>query len=242
MKKEMKKEKSIRDLILEKINSREVLMRSKKSFVIKTVILCIVAILILLMSAVMFNFIFFTIRLNKHGYLLSFGSQGFWLFLKIFPWGLFVLDIASVIFLEWLLQKLRFGYRIPGLFLLLGLLTVSSALGFAADRATPLNDRLLHEADMQHLLSPLNAVYTSFQESPPQVTGVCNCVVTAIRGTTVSAYQVDDTNHIVTIVVPPADPDLISVLVGDSIFVAGNFHDGKLYAFGLAKILQPQAQ
>ena len=240
MKKDTRKEKSIRDTILEKIHSREVLMRPKKVFVIKTIVLIVLAGFILLISAVMFNFIFFTIRLSKHGYLLSFGSQGFWLFLKVFPWGLFVLDIASVIFLEWLLQKFRLGYRIPGLFLLLGLLTVSCLLGFAADRATPLNDRLMQEADMQNLFQPLDAFYTNFREPPPSIDGVCDCVVTAINGTTISAYQTDDTDHTVKIVVPPADPDLLSILIGDEIFVAGNFHNGALYAFGLRTVMPTQ--
>ncbi len=240
MKKEAKKEKSIKDSILQKINSHEVLMRPKKSFVIKTVVLVLLAGLILLMSAVMFNFIFFTIRLNGQGYLLSFGSKGFWLFLKIFPWGLFVVDIASILFLEWLLQKFRFGYRMPGLFLLLGLLVVASVLGFTADRATPLNDRLLHQADMQHLLPALDSFYMNLREPEPSIDGVCNCVVTAIDGTVISAYQAENPSHTVKIIIPPADPDLISILIGDSIFVAGHYHDGALYSFGLHKIMSAQ--
>lgn len=227
--------KSIKDTILSKIDSKEISMRTKKYFVGKTVALIALVSAVLIVSAGLFNFIFFSIRIHSHGYLLSFGPQGFSLFLMLFPWWMLVLDAALIVILEWLIRKFRFGYKVPVLYLLLVLLGVAALLGFTTDRITPVNDRLLHRADSHQLPRTINGFYEGFRRPPRPEHGVCNCVITAIDGQILSAYEKNDPSRLFTIFVPENDQTMQTLSLGDTIFAAGNLHDGVLYTFGIRK-------
>ena len=121
--------------------------------------------------------------------------------------------------------------------MLLGLIIIAAVIGFSVDRGTPLNDRMLDKADAHHLPSPLGAFYTDLRQPPPEDKGECDCVVTAINGTILTAHERVDADKTVTIVLPPNDPLLGALSVGDTIFAGGNFRDGVLYSFGIRKVI-----
>ena len=163
MEPEIKNETSIKEIILRKIDAREVSMHSKKYFVLQAIALAALVVLVLIISASIFNFIFFSLRLNQLGFPFSFGSHGFLIFLQFFPWGLLVLDAVFVILLEWLLRKFRFAYLTPSVYILLGLLLIVAAIGFGVDRGTSINDRMLYQADLHRLPPPWNDFYRGFR-------------------------------------------------------------------------------
>ena len=154
---------SVKDIVLRKIDAREVLMRSKKYFALRAIALIALAAFVFLMSASIFNFISFSLRLNQLGYPFAFGTRGFGLFFKFFPWGLLVLDVVFIIALEWLLRTFRFAYQIPSVYILLALVIVSGSIGFGIDRGTSINDRMLYQAQMHHLPRPWNDFYGGFR-------------------------------------------------------------------------------
>ena len=159
---------SIKDIVLHKIDTNEISMHSKKYFALRVIALVALVALVLIISASIFNFIFFSLRLSHQGNPFAGGSHGFGLFLEFFPWGLLLLDVIFVVLLEWLLRKFRFGYLTPSAYILIGLLLVVIGIGFGVDRGTPFNDRMLHQADMHRLPRPMNDFYRGFRPNPAQ--------------------------------------------------------------------------
>src|SRR5258708_270145 len=181
--------KSIKDIILEKISKEEVVMRSKKYFILKALALAAVALAVLLLSLVICNFILFSIRLNSHDALLGFGPRGFLVFLQLFPWSYFALDILLILILEWLLRRFRFGYRRPVLYLLFGILVLTTSVGFFIARGTDIDDRLLDRADQHSLPPPFDDLLENARRAPSPESGLCHCVITAIQGDTLTVYD-----------------------------------------------------
>ncbi len=229
--------KNMRDRILEKIESRELSMRPKIYFTLKIAALVVVALATLIISIFIFNFILFSIRINSHDSLLSFGPRGITTFIFFFPWWLLLFDIALVALLEWLVRSFRFGYRVPILYLLLGILALTTLTALALDRGTDLNDRLLVRAD-HHELFFADEFYEGARRPMPG-SGVCICTITGIEGSTLTvADSRSGTTTSLTVLLPANDPRATTseLLVGDTVFIAGDVDDGVIRAFGVRKL------
>lgn len=158
----------LQEKILQKIREGEVVMRPKLYFTLRAVALVLVTLAVLALSVFICNFIFFTLRLNGHESLLS-RPGGLFLFLRFFPWGLVVLDVALVFLLEWMLRQFKFAYQRPTLYLSLALVAVVLSAGFVIDRGTPFNDRILMRADRGGLPPPFVQIYEgSRRPLPPE--------------------------------------------------------------------------
>lgn len=236
--KETQHETGIKEHILEKISANELTMRSKTYFILKVGVLIAVALCILTISVLIWNFILFSIRINGHDALLYFGSRGFLVFLTFFPWALLMLDVALIMLLEWLARQFRFGYLSPALYLFLGFFTVVISSGIFIDRVTNFNDELLSRAREHHLQQPFGDIYEHARYAPPAGSGVYRGVVTAIFGNTVTLYNADvGTTSILTVIVPSGDPNATSSLrLGETIFIAGDADGGAIRAFGIREI------
>lgn len=132
----------LKDRILEEIRHGKVAMRPRAYFVLQVSALAVVALAALVTSVFIFNFIVFSLRVNHEDLLLGLGPRGWGAFIAFFPWTLLVLDIMLVLALEFLVRKFSWGYKVPMLYLLGGLLVLTILAGVVLDRGTPLNDRL----------------------------------------------------------------------------------------------------
>ncbi|MES2087803.1 MAG: hypothetical protein V4467_02290 [Patescibacteria group bacterium] len=228
---------TIKETILNKIRTEELTMRPKGYFVAKVAVLVGISVAILLVSVLIFNFIFFTLRINGHDSLLLFGWRGLFLFVEIFPWSLLFLDVILILFLEWMVRKFRFGYRTPVVYLLIGIFSATIALGLLIDRGTALNDDFLDQAEAHHLPSPFGGYFQGARNHLPDETGICRCVVTDILGNKLSVYDINTgTSTRLIIIVPPDDPmATTSLSIGDIIFIAGDRHGNTIEAFGISK-------
>jgi hypothetical protein len=228
---------TIKEAILHKINTKELLMRPKLYFTIKVAAIIILALSVLLISVFIINFILFGIRINSHEMLLDFGPRGWGVFLRFFPWLLLLLDIVLIIILETLVRNFKFGYKIPALYLLLGLLASIGFLGFVIDRGTDVNDRLLVQSDMHRDHPPFMGIYGSARRAVTPGSGLCLCTVESIIDDTI---VVRDTRSTTTLVLTINDeaPYATStgLQVGDTVFVAGEVRDGVVKAFGVKKV------
>ena len=132
-------------------------MRPRAYFVLQVAALVFLGLVVLLVSVFIFNFILFSIRINRTDLLLGHGPRGWGAFIRFFPWTLLIIDVALIALLEWLLRQFRFGNKVPVLYLLAGLLLATAVVGLVVDRGTPLNDDLFQ---MRHgLLPPFGDVY-----------------------------------------------------------------------------------
>jgi hypothetical protein len=229
--------KSMRERILEKIDTRELSMRPKIYFTLKVAALVLITLAVLVISIFIFNFILFSSRINGHESLLGFGPRGILTFLEFFPWWLLGIDIALIILLEWLLRQFRFGYKSPVLYLLLTLLVVTASTAFLIDRGTAFNDQLLDRAEHHHLPPPLNNFYGEAHHHASPDSGLCTCIITAISQNSLTLRDTMSSTTL-TVILPPNDPRATStsLKVGDMVFVAGDIDHGVIRAFGLRKL------
>lgn len=227
---------SLKDQILKDIRSGDVSMRPRLYFVLKIAALVASVFGVVAISVFIFNFILFTVRISGQENLLGFGPRGWEIFVFHFPWHLLVLDIALIIGLQWLLRQFKFGYKIPILYLLLGLLCITIVAGFALDRGTPFNDRL-YQMRGRGLPPPLGGFYDRANRPPPLGSGVCRCTITDISGNVLTVQDSRSTSTL-TVILPANDPraTTTSLQVGDMVLVAGDEKDGVINAFGVRKI------
>lgn len=227
---------NIKEVILRKINTKELEMRPKFYFTLKILVTTFLAVFVLLISVFILNFILFSIRINNQDMLLDFGPRGWNAFSHFFPWGLLVLDIILVFILERFVRHFRFGYKVPVLYLLGGIIIITTVVGFAVDRGTGLNEHLLHRADEHRLPSPLKGMYGHARTQFSPGSGVCLCTIETISGNG-SILGVKDTKSTTTlqVVIPEAilNAKPMNFQIGDTIFVAGEVKDGVMQAFGV---------
>ncbi len=228
---------TLRDKIMGQIKTERIVMRPRLYFTLQIVAVAAVAFLVLSMSIFIFNFILFSIRINSHEAFFAFGPRGIAAFFWFFPWPFLVLDIAFIALLEWLLRTFKFGYRLPILYVLGGILLVTFATGFALDRGTRFNDRIMVRAEGEHRLPPFfKELYGGARRAPHD--GICRCTITEIG---VGRLVVEDHHRnattTLTIILPANDARATSsnLQIGDVVFVAGDREGDVIRAFGVHK-------
>lgn len=230
------KPSDIQQKVLEQIDSGKVRMRSRLFFILKSAIVLGVALLILLLTIFLASFIFFGLRVGGHEALLGFGARGVLPFLSVFPWPLLLLDIALLILLESLLHRFKFAYRRPLLYIFLGLLVLAGTLGLLLDRETPFHDDRLEEAEQGELIEPLELIYESARQTPPEELGVYRGFVTQVEekdfvmtNNDNDSDEDDGTWRVESIEGTEQD----EVEVGDRVYVAGDREDDVIRAYGV---------
>lgn len=226
---------NLKDKILEEIKSGEVKMRPRLYFTLKLVAVIVLTTGILCISVFILNFIVFGLRVSEHEALLGFGGRGLLMFIALFPWALVLGDIILIACLRLLLRHFQFGYKFPTLHLLAGLFFLSAILGFVADRATPLNDRL--QAHHDRLPAPLNNFYDDADDQPGRGSGICRCQIVSIDNNVLVVSDTQDGSTTLRIVLPMDNPHATTsgLTIGDIVFIAGREHDGFIDAFGMRR-------
>lgn len=226
-------QQNIQDNVLQKIRMNELTMRPRFYFTLKLIAFIVVAFLTTLVSIFIFSFILFSIRASSQLTLLGFGARGWYLFFLMFPWPLLFLDVVLIAVLELLLRQFRFGYKKSIVYLLLGLLVIVFALGFALDRGVHIHEGFLERADHQHL-PVFGSFYKGIHRPPPHNEGICRCVVTHINGSTLTAVDDDPSGTTTEVrIMLPNTQATSSIKIGDRIFVVGQLEDGEIHAFGI---------
>ncbi len=228
--------KNIKDTILGKIRSEQILMRPRLYFTLQVVGSIILALCVFFISIFIVNFILFSLRINGHDAYLGFGPRGVEAFLRFFPWELLVLDAALVVALQWMLRQFRVAYQMPVLYLIGGLIAFSVIAGVGLDRGTQFNDEMLNQAD-QHQLGPFDEIYIHARRPPPIGEGFCHCIVTAISNNTITVQDSRSTTTL-TVILPDDDDRATTtgLQVGDTVLVAGDRDGNTITAFGVRKV------
>lgn len=226
---------SVRDRILAKIEHDNVRMHTRAYFAVRIAGALLLAALILLVTVFIGNFVFFILRLNGHGELLSLGSRGWLLFLRVFPWWLLAIDIVLAALLAWVVRYFQFGYRKPILALFIVLVAAALAGGFLLDEGTPLNDRLLRDADRGALPHPFDAVYKGARRAPPPGSAYRGTVITVQQGSFLLADP--DFDDLQTVLLPPPQNHPAPPLsAGEAVLVIGSDENGVIHAIDVHPI------
>ncbi len=230
--------RNFKERVFASIAERDIKIHPKIYFVVRIVLLAIVACMTLLVSVFIINYVFFSLRISGRNMLLGFGSQGWIWFFAYFPWALLAVDVILVGLLEWLLKQFRFGYRSPTLYLLIVLFAVTISAGYFMNRISGIDDALLRQADLHYLGGPLGQAYESVRGSHLADEGICECAVTAVNGNVITARDINSTSsEFLTIVAPPGYVATNSIQVGSVVFVAGTLSpSGTIQAFGIGPL------
>jgi hypothetical protein len=231
--------KSIKETILEKIKEDKLSQKPRLYFTLKVVLLVLVSLAILVISIFILNFILFSIRINSQDELLGFGPRGVMAFLRFFPWAWFILDLIFIAFLQKLIRKFKFGYRVPVLYLLVGIFGATVVLGFVVDRTTDVNDRMLRRADGHRMPSSFDRFYRGARHPVAPGNGVCVCtIVDLFENKMLVADNRFGTTTLLSVTLPMHDSHATSTNLrkGDTVFIAGELKDGMIQAFGVKKL------
>ncbi|MFZ2555982.1 MAG: hypothetical protein WAZ27_03960 [Minisyncoccia bacterium] len=224
-----------KDKLLKEIHDGKVAMTPRAYFTLRMAALIGVLLAIVAVTIFIFNFIFFSIRVSSEEVLLFFGPRGWGAFLAFFPWPLLIADVALIALLQRLLRNFRFGYSVPILYLVAGLIVFAGVVGFALDRGTPLNDRL-HDR-RGDLPRPIGGFYEGARKPPPRGEGICRCTILAIEGNMLTLEDTRGATTTLKVILPLEDrrATTTGLKIGDVVFVAGKEKDGIIEAYGVRK-------
>jgi hypothetical protein len=226
--------------VLDRIRSGELSMRPKVYFVLRTLIVALVATLVLLLSILLVGYISFILRSAGHDSLLSFGARGLPVFLALFPWTLAAADFVLIVFLVFLLRYFRFGYRHSVLLLLATAVLVAAAAGIALDRETPFEDALFDEASHGRLPGPLDGAYVVERRHAPEELGIYRGIITSVDDTSFAMTYDDidqDEDDASWVVILPPGVSTSTLHTGERAYVAGDADGKVIRAYGV-RILQ----
>lgn len=223
----------IQDKVLASIKSGHVHMRPRAFFIARVLALVAVVVAVFLVSIFFVSFVFFALQESGQTSLLGFGARGFGIFFSIFPWVIVGSILVLLILLELLLRTFRFGYRIPVLRVLIGVVVLTVLAG-AAVALTPLHSLLLEQADNDNL-PVIGGLYGSVHESHKDI-GVFRGTVISVATSSFMFSHDDrdrDTDDGTWAVIPPPGMSLGTVHVGDKVYVAGDAVNGVIRSYGI---------
>jgi hypothetical protein len=153
----------IKEKILDKIRSDELTMRPRVYFTLKIALLIGILSLILIATVFVFMSIFLIIRMDDRIPMRGREVSDLWLFVRFFPWGLFLADVGLIALLEYLLRKFRFWYTQPVIYVFFAVFAVVISFGLFLDRGTSLNDRMMYRAREHRLPGVMNDFYRGIE-------------------------------------------------------------------------------
>ncbi len=221
--------KKIHDTVLHQVETGSLRVHSRRFFMIRFAATVAVAVLAFLFSTLVMSFIFFSIHESGEQFLLGFGGAGVLTFLELFPWVAFVVDIALLVLLEWLLQGFKLGYRVSLIVIFIGIFGGSAVLGFLID-LTPLHSTLLGLANKGEL-PIVGGVYESLRDNHAAQGVFRGMVVAVSEHSIIIAHEDNDRD---------GDDGVWNVQVP---LGSGPFHVGeRVYVFGLLASSTIEAQ
>ena len=229
---------NLKNAILEKIKSGEVKMRPKAYFIVKVGSLMLVAFLTFVVSVLLISYTLFSLHVGGQIFLLGFGARGFYEFLIVFPWILVLIDLALLLFFDYLMKKFKFGYGSPIVYLFLGSIGLIIIFGVLLN-LTSFHRGLLDRAEHKHLPF-MGGFYNDLKQSHKEY-GIFQGQIVSLATSSFSFQYIDndpETDDPIVNVYIPAGFNIESILSsGDEVFVAGDMiGTGTIKSYGVRKI------
>jgi hypothetical protein len=224
-------EKSIKELVLDKIKKGEVKMRPKAHFILKTILALSVAVVLVLFVLYLTSFISFSFKAGGIGVLPGFGSRGLGSLFSAMPWPLILIAAVLIFVLEILVRRFAFSYRQPILYSVLAIVLVVSLGSFAVNK-TYLHPALFQRAQENRL--PLaGGLYRDF--GLPKSQDMNRGIVSEI---TESGFYFKANGEALNVIVSAETrfPKGAGIKEGELVMVLGERKGDTIQAFGISKI------
>jgi len=222
--------------VLNKITNGDVRMRPRMYFVLQVLAIAALSVVIFVLTSFILSFIFYSIVEGGEHNLLSFGLQGIWLFILIFPWPLLILDIVGLVALRFLLQRFKAVYQASFLTATAVLVTLSIVLAGIVN-AAHIHTYLEGHAERDELPF-FNGVYKDIRMTD-EFRGEFRGTITSITGRVLKIenndhdHDRDDGEFTVTV---KDYIDISTLTVGDEVYIAGEYEDSGIEAYGIVKV------
>lgn len=219
--------------ISELIQKRQVKMRSKAYFVLKTGLLILGIALVALFVLYLVSFIFFVLRANGAWDMPSFGPRGLRASFMLWPWVLILAVVILVMALEWLIKRYAFAYRRPIFYSVALVILVVAVGGFMIDR-TPLHRNIFRHT--QERETPFaGRFYQNY--GMPKIEDLQRGTVVEVEENKILLEERDGITHnILTNSATKLMPPGFEIKVNDEIMVLGKEENGIVQALGIRKV------
>ncbi len=223
---------SIKEQILKRIRNKDLQMKPKLLFILKTALFVFGIILFFCFSAFVLSFIMFRVRATGIWYAPGFGSRGIGIFFAGFPWFLLIFILILIVVLEILAKKFSWVYKKPLIYSILGIAVFVFLMGFVFSQ-TNMHPQLFKgviEGRMP-MMEPFYQMHS--EQTPPDLhIGEISAIsdeeieIKNEEGEVLTAIISDET-------IFPIDEEIEE---GDLIMVIGKEKDSSINAFGIRKI------
>ena len=231
--------KQIQERVLARITHGEVAMHSRAYFALRVASAALLSLVTLVLSVFVLSFVMFGVHESGEQFLLGYGLRGLTTFISLFPWFLFVIDIAFILLLEWSLQGFKVGYRLSLMTLFLAVFAGSAVLAFLL-ALTPLHPALLDRADRGEL-PIVGDLYERLIRTPHEGEGIFRGTVQSVRDGHIvvdcSDGDRDTDEGLRTIVLPQGAP---AFSVGERVYVFGTSTGQTVEAYGISRFAPAQ--
>ncbi|HNW71440.1 MAG TPA: hypothetical protein PKZ36_00935 [Candidatus Paceibacterota bacterium] len=228
-------QKEITKELFQRIEKEGLKQKSKTYFKLRIVFLVLIIIAIFIISIFLCSFVLFSLRASDQISLIGLGGHGTVLFFKLFPWGLFLLNSALIIWAGLMIRSFRFGYKTPILYLGLGTVFVMTICGVIIDQGTSLQYNIWHDTHDNPIF--IGSIYEKVRTRPDLDEKI-------FRGIILDIQQ----NSLLVAIEPKIEEDEIlnyrvvlenikpkTFQIGDSIYIEGIIINNEIKARAIVK-------
>lgn len=221
-------QKSIKDAVLDKIKDKEVKMRPRTYFVLRTVLAIFGTIVAALFILYLVSFIMFATRTSGVWFLPKFGFPALGIFFRSLPWILIIMALVLIVVLELFVKHFAFVWRRPVLYSVLGIIILTILGSFIIFR-TNLHSDIFWKARQGDMPLPgTRQFYRGF--GAPKLSDVHYGIVSGISDTGFTLET--QRNEVLNIFVASTTRVLSAKEIekGDRVLILGNRTNGTVQA------------
>lgn len=225
--------KTIKESVLEAIDSGKISMKPKWHFVIHATLLIVGIIFAILTLLYIISFIIFALHQNGLWFAPGFGGRGIKELLFDFPWLLVFVAIIFIAILQFLIKKYSFGYGKPLIYSAITIVLLV-ILGGLIISQTPVHKKLFIQARKSNLPFA-GKMYLQYGAPPKQSNITVGEIIEALN-TGFNIYTPKD--ETLTIIITPNTkfPYENRFEIGNKVMVIGERDGIVIQAFGIRKI------
>lgn len=222
---------NLTDKILSKIKDRGLRMRPRWHFILQTLLVAGLCVLAFGLAVLILSWLYFILHANGAWLLPGFGPRGWLTFARSFPWLPALAGLLLIVVLAVVLEKFRWAYRWPFLYVSLGVLALTVVFSLTVAR-TPLHQGFYRQAQGGGGLA--GSMYRGYGRPPrgEVFVGTAAKVATSTFEITTRDGEV----ILVNINGRTRLPFGFDLAPDDTVMVMGNRIENMLTAFGLREI------
>ncbi len=226
------KEQSVKDRVLEAVQSGKVKMRPNWYFVGMALLGALGTAIVVLAVLFFASAAFFTLWHTGVWFAPIFGARGWFVFFQTLPWLLILLAGLALVVLETLVHRYPFVYRMPVLISLIAIIFVAAVGGLLLAK-TPMHKNIISYSESQPVAAA-RGFYRRFERPMERNVFVGRITEMAADGFVMESPRRDT----VKIIIVPATrlPLGAGFSVGDTVVVFGDLRENGVEAYGIREV------